>query len=105
MRVQSYDTQLLSGETVTLKVGYVPSMESKSDTRKEAAGKQRIVHRVLVPQPIGVQQTDQWTPCRPQNFKGERIQVTAHANEHGEIVERWQFSDTDVRWYRIEIAN
>jgi hypothetical protein len=104
-RLESYETKLLSGETVTLKVGYVPYMESKGDTRQETTGKQRTVHRVLVPQPIGVQETDQWTPTRAQNCKGERIQVTAHANEHGEIVERWQFSDTDVKWYRIEIAD
>ncbi len=28
-----------------------------------------------------------------------------HVNEFGWLVERWQFSDTDVRWYRLETWN
>ena len=43
-----------------------------------------------------------YKPPRPTLLSGERIQVTAHVTEHSEIVERWQFSETDVRWYRLE---
>ena len=42
------------------------------------------------------------TPPKPVNALGERIQVTCHVSEAGEIVERWQLSETDVRWYRLE---
>jgi hypothetical protein len=33
---------------------------------------------------------------------GARVQVTAFLDENGAVVERWQFSDTDIRWYRLE---
>jgi hypothetical protein len=46
--------------------------------------------------------TDAYIPPKPHAWTGERIQVTAHVTENGEIVERWQFSETDVRWYRLE---
>ncbi len=40
-------------------------------------------------------------PC-PVDGAGERIQVTAFFDELGRTVERWQFSETDVRWYHVE---
>jgi hypothetical protein len=41
-------------------------------------------------------------PPKPHLLNGERVQVTMHVTEIGEIVERWQLSDDDVRWYRLE---
>jgi hypothetical protein len=102
-REEQYPTRLLSGEVVTLRVKYIGEeyMESKSNTLRAAArGK---TGRIRIPQPMSAQPTDQWTPPQPRDMRGERIQVTAHATEQGEIVERWQISESEVWWYRIEI--
>jgi hypothetical protein len=60
------------------------------------------IQRHWVPQPMSSQPYDAWTPPKPRDAKGELIQVTAHVDEFGHVVERWQFSETDVRWYRLE---
>ena len=60
------------------------------------------MHRVLVPPPMGAKPYDGWTPCQPVDYKGDRIQVTAHMDEWGHVLERWQFNETDVRWYKLE---
>lgn len=60
------------------------------------------VHRILVDAPMGAKPYDAWTPCRPRDAEGNRIQVTSHVDEYGHVLERWQFSETDVRWYRLE---
>jgi hypothetical protein len=97
-----YRTRLLSGETVSLKVGYGAKMESKSDRRTEVEKPRPEVQRISISPPMGATPTDVWIPPKPRDYKGERIQVTAYISEFNEIVERWQFSDTDVRWYRVE---
>lgn len=43
-----------------------------------------------------------YTVPRPRDSAGELIQVTAFSDEFGRTVERWQFSETDVRWYHVE---
>jgi len=63
----------------------------------------RELHRVLIPEPMGAKPFDGRMPPRPVDWQGNRIQVTVHTSEFGEIVERWQLSDTDVRWYRLEL--
>jgi len=77
-------------------------LQPASDSQQEIAQPRPEVHRILISEPMSATATDSWKPPRPRNAKGERIQVTAHVSEHGEIVERWHFSDTDVRWYRLE---
>lgn len=57
---------------------------------------------MLISQPMSAKPFDAHLCPRPHLLNGERIQVTAYYTEHGEIVERWQLSDTDVRWYRLE---
>lgn len=60
------------------------------------------IHRILVSQPMSAQPYDAWKPPRVLVLGGERIQITAHMDEFSHVVERWQFSETDVRWYRLE---
>jgi hypothetical protein len=101
-REEVYRTLLMSGETVDLRVRYETFMVTKSDTRTEVAKPRPEVQRVSISPPMGAAPYDAWKPPRPVDYKGERIQVTAHITEFNEVVERWQFSDTDVRWYRVE---
>lgn len=63
------------------------------------------IHRILISPPMSATPTDARKPCLPKDFKGQGIQVTVYVSEHSEIVERWQFSDTDVRWYRLEAGS
>jgi hypothetical protein len=61
------------------------------------------IHRVKIEAPMAAQPYEFSGLAKPHFFDGTRIQVNAFISEHGEIVERWQFSDTDVRWYRLEV--
>jgi len=77
--------------------------DSKEDLeRLENPQVRRELHRILIDAPMSATPFAGRTPPAPVNCRGERIQVTCHLTEHGEIVERWQFSDHDVRWYRLE---
>jgi hypothetical protein len=60
------------------------------------------LQRTLIPQPMSTTPLMGYTPPRPRDFAGELIQVTAFSDEFGRTVERWQFNDTDVRWYHVE---
>jgi len=60
------------------------------------------IHRILVSQPMSAQPYDGHKPPLPVDVRGKRIQVTVHVDEFGHIVERWQFSETDVRWYHLQ---
>jgi hypothetical protein len=51
---------------------------------------------------MSTQPYDAWKPPKPHHANGEPIQVTVFHDEFGHIVERWQLSDTDVRWYKLE---
>lgn len=59
-------------------------------------------HRILIPQPITREDAPVHRVPRPLDAAGNRIQITAYLDLEMQIVERWQFSDEDVRWYRIE---
>jgi len=78
-------------------------MESSINTQQQAERSRGNVARILIPQPMAATSTDGWNVPRPRDYKDERIQVTAHATDENEVVERWCLSETDVRWYRIEI--
>jgi hypothetical protein len=60
------------------------------------------IQRILVPPPMSATPYDGVKPCKPVDCKGERIQVTVFHDESNHVLERWQFSETDVRWYRLE---
>ena|SRR5258706_11825888 len=60
------------------------------------------VQRIAVSPPLSAAPTSDWTVPQPTTSTGERIQVTAHLDEYGRILERWQFSDEDVRWYKLQ---
>lgn len=62
----------------------------------------REIQRSLVSQPMSTTPYDEWKCPQPRDVHGQRIQVTAYYDESGHVVERWQFSETDVRWYRLE---
>lgn len=57
--------------------------------------------RILIAQPMGTIPAQNYTPPKPHLLNGELVQVTAFTDEHGRLVERWQFSDDDVRWYEV----
>lgn len=60
------------------------------------------LQRTAISQPMGVTPLTGYTVIKPVDLRGERIQVTAFYDELGRTVERWQFTETDVRWYHVE---
>lgn len=81
----------------------MPDRSTKeNDERLALPSVRRELQRVLISAPMSAQPFDGRTPPQPVDARGQRIQVTCHTTEFAEIVERWQFSDTDVRWYRLE---
>lgn len=60
------------------------------------------LQRTAISQPMSTTPLTGYTVPRPTNVGGELIQVTAFFDELGRTVERWQFTDTDVRWYHVE---
>jgi hypothetical protein len=65
------------------------------------AGKMAEHNRFLIPQPMGTIPAENYAPPKPRLLNGDAVQVTAFTDEHMRLVERWQFSDTDVRWYEV----
>lgn len=59
-------------------------------------------HRYLIPQPMATFDAPNYMPPQPRLANGERIQVTAFLDQDNKIVERWQFSDSEVKWYAVE---
>lgn len=76
--------------------------EPGSDVESTAGRMRHDLQRILIPAPMSAKPLTGYLCPRPHLMGGERIQVTAHVTEHSEIVERWQLSDEDVRWYRLE---
>lgn len=74
----------------------------EEEQRLELPTVRRELQRVRIAEPMSATPFDGRTPPKPVDATGQRIQVTCHVTEFGEIVERWQFSETDVRWYRLE---
>ena len=60
------------------------------------------LQRVLVPDPGNVEAYPEWIPPVVRWPGTERMQVTSHHDTFGNVLERWQYSDTDIRWYRVE---
>lgn len=81
----------------------MPKGETREDMgRLESPAVRRELQRIRIAEPMSAHPFDGRTPPKPVDCTGQRIQVTCHVTEFGEIVERWQFSETDVRWYRLE---
>ena len=98
----SYRVKTLGGEEVTLTGKQDHDLQPPRYTQPTLEKPRAEIQRILISQPMLATPTDAWLPPRPHLPGGERIQVTAHVTENSEIVERWQFSETDVRWYRLE---
>lgn len=77
-------------------------LQPASDSQPAPSRDKRELQRILIPQPMSATPYDSYLPPKPIGGNGERIQVTAYVTENSEIVERWQFSETDVRFYRLE---
>lgn len=60
------------------------------------------LQRTEISQPMGATPLTGYTVPKPVDMHGERIQVTAFYDELGRTVERWEFSETDIRWYHVE---
>jgi hypothetical protein len=60
------------------------------------------LQRTLISQPMSTTPLIGYTPPKPRDAQGNRIQVTAYSDEYGRTVERWDLSETDVRWYHVE---
>jgi hypothetical protein len=60
------------------------------------------LQRTLISQPMSTTPLMGYTVPRPRDMAGELIQVNAFHDEMGRTVERWQFSEDDVRWYHVE---
>lgn len=60
------------------------------------------LQRTQISPPMGPVPLVGYAVPKPRDMKGERIQVTAYHDELGRTVERWQFSESDVRWYHVE---
>lgn len=81
----------------------MPEHNTREDAvRLESPAVRRELQRVRIAEPMSAHPFDGRTPPHPVDARGQPIQVTCHVTEFGEIVERWQLSDTDVRWYRLE---
>jgi hypothetical protein len=59
------------------------------------------VQRVTVKPPVGFQPYSGRPAPTPHRADKSIIPVSVFLNEHGHVVERWSFSDTDVRWYAL----
>jgi hypothetical protein len=60
------------------------------------------LQRTLIGQPMSTTPLPEFKVPHAVDIAGEKIQITAFFDEMGRTVERWQFSDTDVRWYHVE---
>ena len=60
------------------------------------------LQRTKISQPMSTTPLAGYKVPRPVDLAGELIQVTAFHDELGRTVERWQFSESDVRWYHVE---
>lgn len=60
------------------------------------------LQRVRIPEPAGLVPYPEWTPPFAQFAPGERIQILPFHDQAGNVVERWHFSDSDVRYYQVE---
>jgi hypothetical protein len=98
----SYRVKTIGGETVTLTGKIHDNVQPEGNLQPALERARRETQRILIPPPMSATPTDAWTPPRPRDAQGERIQVTAHVSEQGHIVERWQITDEDIRWYRLE---
>jgi hypothetical protein len=77
-------------------------VQPAGDTQPQTKRPRQELQRILISQPMSTKPFEGYLCPHPHLLSGEQVQVTAHYTEHGEIVERWQLSDTDVRWYRLE---
>ncbi len=60
------------------------------------------LQRLLIPEPGKVEPYPEWPVPHPVLPMGVKVQVNAYHDEHGNVLERWILSETDVRWYRLE---
>jgi hypothetical protein len=60
------------------------------------------LQRYLIPEPGKVEPYPEWTVPHPILPNGVKVQVNAYHDEHGNVLERWMLSESDVRWYRLE---
>ncbi len=79
------------------------TIQPARDSQPTPSRSKKELQRILISQPMLAKPYDSYLPPQPVDGNGQRIQVTAFYTEHSEIVERWQFSDTDIRWYRLEL--
>lgn len=71
--------------------------------RRRARGRSvSELQRTAITQPMSTTLLAGYAVPHPRDSAGELIQVTAFYDEMGRTVERWQFSETDVRWYHVE---
>lgn len=78
------------------------ALQPESNSQPAPSRPKQELQRVLIPQPMSAKPYPDYLPPKPHRLDGSRIQVTAFYTEHSEIVERWEMSETDVRWYRLE---
>jgi hypothetical protein len=60
------------------------------------------LQRFLIPEPVNVTRYEEWPVPHPVLPGEVKVQVNAYHDEHGNVLERWMLSETDVRWYRLE---
>lgn len=60
------------------------------------------IQRVSIKAPTAFQSFDSRPAPSPHAAGGSKIAVAVFLNEHGHVVERWTFSETDVRWYALQ---